>query len=119
MRIERPAYPGYVIVSPGVDLERLRRRFDRWRIRPLQGAGGILSDGAVEDLRELERQWQAEALAPRQRFERGTAVVVRSGLFLGKAARVVTDGGGASVVLDMHGLPGSVSMPAQCVALAG
>lgn len=34
---ETPAYPAYAFIAPDVELERLRRRFWNWRIRPLQG----------------------------------------------------------------------------------
>ena len=47
--ITRPAYPSHTLISPGIDLAQLRRRFERWRIRPLQGDGGALSEAEVNE----------------------------------------------------------------------
>ena len=112
--IRLAAYPGYLLLEANVDLERLRIRFSGWHIRRLTGRGALLTDGQVEELRELERQWQAAALAPRQRFERGTAVLVSMGLFEGRRGLVHADNG-RQVVLDVHGLPGPISMPCSCL----
>ena len=88
----------------------------------LRGIPPRVNDRAEEAQALLERQWREDALRPKPRrapFAAGAAVVVRSGLFLGKHGKVVTDGGGASVTLDVVGLPGPASMPAMCLAAAG